>query len=400
MKNFSESIKYIGVDDKDLDLFENQFVLPEGMAYNSYVILDNSVAVMDTVDAHKVDEWLNNLSAVLAGRMPDYLVVHHLEPDHAGGIAQFLAKYPEVTVVASAKAFAMLPQFIDVPATLKKRTVKEGDTLSLGDHTLQFIAAPMVHWPEVVLSYEQKEKILFSADAFGKFGVYDADPDDWACEARRYYFNIVGKYGVQVQSLLKKAAALDIKTICPLHGPVLTENLGYYIDKYNVWSSYMPEDKGVLVAYASIYGNTARVAEVLGEKLTAAGVEKVVVSDLVHSDVAEVIEDAFRYGTLLLAACSYDAGLFTPAHDFLHSLQMKGWCKRRVGLIENGSWAPSAARVMKEMLSSMNGVEIVENKPLARMLYANVEVGELVPPELYKAVAEVLAYVYHLQGKV
>ena len=358
MKNFSESIKYIGVDDKDLDLFENQFVLPEGMAYNSYVILDNSVAVMDTVDAHKVDEWLNNLSAVLAGRMPDYLVVHHLEPDHAGGIAQFLAKYPEVTVVASAKAFAMLPQFIDVPATLKKRTVKEGDTLSLGDHTLQFIAAPMVHWPEVVLSYEQKEKILFSADAFGKFGVYDADPDDWACEARRYYFNIVGKYGVQVQSLLKKAAALDIKTICPLHGPVLTENLGYYIDKYNVWSSYMPEDKGVLVAYASIYGNTARVAEVLGEKLTAAGVEKVVVSDLVHSDVAEVIEDAFRYDRMVLLAPTYDSGIFPAMADFINHLKSKNYSNRKVGLVENGSWAPMAGQRMAEILSTFKNITV------------------------------------------
>ena len=252
MKNFSENIKYIGVDDRDIDLFEGQYVVPEGMAYNSYMIVDEKIAVTDTVDAHKVGEWLANLETALAGRKPDYLVIHHLEPDHAGGIADFVAKYPEATLVASAKAFALLPQFMTLPESVKKQAVKEGDTLALGAHTLQFIGAPMVHWPEVLFSYEQSEKVLFSADAFGKFGVYDADPDDWACEARRYYFNIVGKYGNQVQAVLKKAAALDIKTICPLHGPVLAENLGYYIDKYNTWSSYAPEDKGVLVAFASI----------------------------------------------------------------------------------------------------------------------------------------------------
>lgn len=360
MKNFSENIKYIGVDDCDLDLFEGQYVVPEGMAYNSYVIVDEKIAVTDTVDAHKVNEWLANLEAALAGRKPDYLVIHHLEPDHAGGIADFVAKYPEATLVASAKAFALLPQFMALPAATKTQTVKEGDALTLGAHTLQFIGAPMVHWPEVLFSYEQSEKVLFAADAFGKFGVYDADPDDWACEARRYYFNIVGKYGNQVQAVLKKAAALDIKTICPLHGPVLTENLGYYIDKYNTWSSYAPEDKGVLVAYASIYGGTKKAAELLGEKLTAAGVEKVVVSDLARSDMAEVIEDAFRYDRMVVAAPTYDAGLFPVMEDFLNHLKAKNYSNRKVGVVENGTWAPMAAKKMTEILSSLKNVTLAE----------------------------------------
>ena len=360
MKNFSENIKYIGVDDRDLDLFEGQYVVPEGMAYNSYVIVDEKIAVTDTVDAHKVNEWLANLEAALAGRKPDYLVIHHLEPDHAGGIADFVAKYPEATLVASAKAFALLPQFMALPAATKTQTVKEGDTLTLGVHTLQFIGAPMVHWPEVLFSYEQSEKVLFAADAFGKFGVYDADPDDWACEARRYYFNIVGKYGNQVQAVLKKAAALDIKTICPLHGPVLTENLGYYIDKYNTWSSYAPEDKGVLVAYASIYGGTKKAAELLGEKLTAAGVEKVVVSDLARSDMAEVIEDAFRYDRMVVAAPTYDAGLFPVMEAFLNHLKAKNYSNRKVGVVENGTWAPMAAKKMTEILSSLKNVTLAE----------------------------------------
>ena len=360
MKNFSENIKYIGVDDKDIDLFEGQYVVPEGMAYNSYVIVDEKIAVMDTVDAHKVGEWLANLEAALAGRKPDYLVIHHLEPDHAGGIADFVAKYPETTLVASAKAFALLPQFFALPATTKTQAVKEGETLALGSHTLQFIGAPMVHWPEVLFSYEQSEKVLFAADAFGKFGVYDADPDDWACEARRYYFNIVGKYGNQVQVVLKKAAALDIKTICPLHGPVLTENLGYYIDKYNTWSSYAPEDKGVLVAFASIYGGTKKAAEKLAEKLTAAGVEKVVVSDLARSDMAEVIEDAFRYDRMVVAAPTYDAGLFPVMEDFLNHLKAKNYSNRKVGIVENGTWAPMAAKKMTEILSTLKNVTLAE----------------------------------------
>jgi len=360
MKNFSENIKYIGVDDKDIDLFEGQYVVPAGMAYNSYVIVDEKIAVTDTVDAHKVGEWLGNLEAALAGRKPDYLVIHHLEPDHAGGIADFVAKYPETTLVASAKAFALLPQFMTLPASTKTQAVKEGDTLALGTHTLQFIGAPMVHWPEVLFSYEQSEKVLFSADAFGKFGVYDADPDDWACEARRYYFNIVGKYGNQVQAVLKKAAALDIKTICPLHGPVLTENLGYYIDKYNTWSSYAPEDKGVLVAFASIYGNTKKAAEKLAEKLAAAGVEKVVVSDLARSDMAEVIEDAFRYDRMVVAAPTYDAGLFPVMEDFLNHLKAKNYSNRKVGVVENGTWAPMAAKKMTEILSTLKNVTLTE----------------------------------------
>ena len=360
MKNFSENIKYIGVDDKDIDLFEGQYVVPAGMAYNSYVIIDEKIAVTDTVDAHKVGEWLANLEAALAGRKPDYLVIHHLEPDHAGGIADFVAKYPETTLVASAKAFALLPQFFALPASVKTQAVKEGDTLTLGKHTLQFIGAPMVHWPEVLFSYEQSEKVLFSADAFGKFGVYDADPDDWACEARRYYFNIVSKYGNQVQAVLKKAAALDIKTICPLHGPVLAENLGYYIDKYNTWSSYTPEDKGVLIAFGTMHGNTAKAAEVLKQKLTAAGVEKVVVSDLVRDDMAEVIEDAFRYDRMVIMAPTYDAGLFPAMEDFLNHLKAKNYCNRKVGIVENGTWAPMAAKKMAEIVSTFKNVTLAE----------------------------------------
>ena len=360
MKNFSENIKYIGVDDKDIDLFEGQYVVPAGMAYNSYVIIDEKIAVTDTVDAHKVGEWLANLEAALAGRKPDYLVIHHLEPDHAGGIADFVAKYPETTLVASAKAFALLPQFFALPASVKTQAVKEGETLALGSHTLQFIGAPMVHWPEVLFSYEQSEKVLFSADAFGKFGVYDADPDDWACEARRYYFNIVGKYGNQVQAVLKKAAALDIKTICPLHGPVLAENLGYYIDKYNTWSSYTPEDKGVLIAFGTMHGNTAKAAEVLKQKLTAAGVEKVVVSDLVRDDMAEVIEDAFRYDRMVIMAPTYDAGLFPAMEDFLNHLKAKNYCNRKVGIVENGTWAPMAAKKMAEIVSTFKNVTLAE----------------------------------------
>ncbi len=360
MKNFSESIKYVGVDDRDLDLFEGQYKVPAGMAYNSYVIFDEKIAVMDTVDVRKVQDWLALLEMALQGRTPDYLVIHHLEPDHAGGIADFVAKFPEVTLVASAKAFAMLPQFIEIPASVKKLTVKEGETLELGEHQLQFTAAPMIHWPEVLFSYEQKEKVLFSADAFGKFGVYDADPDDWACEARRYYFNIVGKYGNQVQSVLKKLQALEVKTICPLHGPVLTENLNYYIDKYNIWSSYAPEDKGVLIAFASIYGNTAKAAELLAQKLKAVGVGKVVLSDLARSDMAEVIEDAFRYDRMVLMAPTYDAGLFPVMEDFLNHLKSKNYSNRKVGVVENGSWAPMAAKKMMEILSGFKNLTLSE----------------------------------------
>lgn len=360
MKNFSDSIKYVGVDDSDLDIFEGQYDLPNGVTYNSYVIMDEKVAVLDTVDSRKVDDWMENLKKQLDGKAPDYLVVHHIEPDHAGGILAFVKAYPDATIVSSAKAFAMLPQFAPLPQAQKTLTVKEGDTLTLGKHTLQFIGAPMVHWPEVLFSYEQSEKVLFSADAFGKFGVYDADPDDWACEARRYYFNIVGKYGNQVQAVLKKAAALDIKTICPLHGPVLAENLGYYIDKYNTWSSYTPEDKGVLIAFGTMHGNTAKAAEVLKQKLTAAGVEKVVVSDLVRDDMAEVIEDAFRYDRMVIMAPTYDAGLFPAMEDFLNHLKAKNYCNRKVGIVENGTWAPMAAKKMAEIVSTFKNVTLAE----------------------------------------
>ena len=360
MKNFSDSIKYVGVDDSDLDIFEGQYNLPNGVTYNSYVIMDEKVAVLDTVDSRKVDDWMENLKKQLDGKAPDYLVVHHIEPDHAGGILAFVKAYPDATIVSSAKAFAMLPQFAPLPQAQKTLTVKEGDTLTLGKHTLQFIGAPMVHWPEVLFSYEQSEKVLFSADAFGKFGVYDADPDDWACEARRYYFNIVGKYGNQVQAVLKKAAALDIKTICPLHGPVLAENLGYYIDKYNTWSSYTPEDKGVLIAFGTMHGNTAKAAEVLKQKLTAAGVEKVVVSDLVRDDMAEVIEDAFRYDRMVIMAPTYDAGLFPAMEDFLNHLKAKNYSNRKVGIVENGTWAPMAAKKMAEIVSTFKNVTLAE----------------------------------------
>ncbi len=358
----SDSIKYIGVDDTTIDLFESQYVVPEGVSYNSYVILDEKVAVMDTVDPRGMEEWEKNLLSALDGRTVDYLVVQHLEPDHAGSIARLVELFPDVTLVGNAKTFAMLPQFFDIPLDGHSLTVKEGDTLSLGEHTLTFVMAPMVHWPEVMVTYESKEKILFSADGFGKFGALSKTEGevDWACEARRYYFNIVGKYGAPVQTLLKKASALDIAMICPLHGPVLKDNLGYYLGLYNTWSSYQPEDKGILIAYASIHGNTAKAAEKLAEILREKGAEKVVVSDLAREDIAEVIEDAFRYDRMILAAASYDAGVFPCMQDFLHHLQSKAYQNRKVGIVENGSWAPTAARTMKSILETMKNIEIVE----------------------------------------
>lgn len=358
----SDAVKYIGADDKDLDLFESQYIVPNGVSYNSYVILDEKIAVMDTIDTRKTDEWKENLERVLDGRTPDYLVVSHLEPDHAGSIKEFADKYPEAKIVASTKAIAMLPQFFEI-ADLADRAVavKEGEELSLGSHTLQFFMAPMVHWPEVMVEYEKSEKILFSADGFGKFGALDyEDPEGWACEARRYYFNIVGKYGAPVQALLKKAAGLDIQTICPLHGPVLKENLGYYIGLYDTWSSYKPEDKGVLVAYASIHGNTAKAAQKFAEMLRAKGVEKVSVMDLSRDDMAEVVEDAFRYDRMVLAAASYDGGVFPCMQDFLHHLQSKAFQNRTVGIIENGTWGPTAGRTMKGILETMKNITIVE----------------------------------------
>ena len=355
-------IKYIGVDDLDIDLFESQYIVPEGMSYNSYLIEDEKIAIMDTADRRKGDEWKANLTAALAGRKPAYLVAHHMEPDHASLIAEVLEAYPELQLVCSAQALKMLPNFWHgFPFDGRVITVKEGDTLSLGNHTLHFIAAPMVHWPEVIMSYEDKEKVLFAADGFGKFGALVNETDDWACEARRYYFNICGKYGMQVQNVLKKAAAFDIQAICPLHGPVLEgEAMKEAIRLYDIWSRYEPESEGVLVAYASIHGGTAKAAERLGELLREKGAKKVVVSDLSRDDMAEVIEDAFRYPNIVVAAASYDGGVFPVMHDFLYHLQIKNYQKRRFGIVENGSWAPSAGRVMKEMIEAMKDCEIVE----------------------------------------
>lgn len=361
MKNtyISEAIRYIGADDNEIDLFEGQYEVPNGMAYNSYLILDEKIAVMDTIDAHKTEEWLENLRRELDGREPNYLIVSHMEPDHAASIQILAETYPNLTIVGNAKTFAMIGQFFDMELNDRILTVKEGDTLSLGSHMLQFIMAPMIHWPEVMMTYEQSEKILFSADAFGKFGALDAK-EDWACEARRYYFNIVGKYGAQVQTLLKKAANLDIQKICALHGPILTENLEYYIGKYNTWSSYEPEDKGILIAYASVYGHTKAAVLRLAELLKEAGAEKVVVTDLARDDMAEALEDAFRYDRMVLAATTYDGGIFPCMEEFLHHLKAKNYQKRTVGLIENGSWAPASGKLMKGLLEGMKEINVLE----------------------------------------
>ena len=356
----TSSIKYVGVDDLDIDLFESQYQVPDGMAYNSYIILDEKVAIMDTADARKGAEWWANVEAVLAGRTPDYLVVHHVEPDHASLIAEVLVKYPQCKVVATAKALQMMPQFFEgIDFNERGIAVKEGDTLSLGAHTLQFVLAPMIHWPEVMVSYEQSEKILFSADAFGKFGAL-CNGGAWECEARRYYINICGKYGNQVQTLLKKAATLDIDMICPLHGPVLKENLAHYVGLYDIWSKYEPETEGVLVAYASIHGGTAVAAERLADILRSKGAPKVVVTDLSRCDMAEAVEDAFRYSHMVVCAASYDADVFPPMHDFLHHLKIKSYQRRKVAIVENGSWAPTAGRVMRAMLEGMRDIDIVE----------------------------------------
>lgn len=364
----SESIKYIGVDDTTLDLFESQYIVPHGVSYNSYLILDEKIAVMDTVDARKTKEWFDNLDKELKGRVPDYLIVSHLEPDHSANIQLFTEKYKEAKLVLSAKAKAMLPQFFNIEG-LDERciVVKEGEELDLGNHHLKFIMAPMVHWPEVMVEYETTEKVLFSADGFGKFGALSHD-EDWACEARRYYFNIVGKYGAPVQALLKKASTLDIKMICPLHGPILKDNLGYYIDKYQIWSSYQSEDEGVLVASASIHGNTKEVALKVVDLLKEKGV-KVAFTDLTRDDMAEAVEDAFRYSKMILAGATYDGGVFSPMEDFLHRLQHKGYQNKTVGLIENGSWAPLANKVMKEMLTPMKNVTICENTVTIKSTY-------------------------------
>ena len=358
----SDTIKYIGVDDLDIDLFESQYVVPEGMSYNSYLIDDEKIAVMDTADRRKGEEWKVNLKAALGNRQPDYLVAHHMEPDHSALIAWMLETYPGLQLVCSAQAAKMLTNFFEgFNFEGRVMTVKEGDTLSLGKHELKFIGAPMVHWPEVIMSYDSTDKVLFSADGFGKFGALVNETDDWACEARRYYFNICGKYGIQVQNVLKKAAALDIQTICPLHGPVLKgEALAEAVKLYDTWSKYEPESEGILIAYASIHGGTAVAAERLAEILNKKGAKKVVVSDLSRSDMAEVIEDAFRYPTVVVAASSYDGGVFPVMHDFLYHLQIKNYQKRRFGIVENGSWAPAAGKVMRSMIEGLKDCEIVE----------------------------------------
>lgn len=354
----SDSIKYVGVNDYDLDLFEGQYIIPNGVAYNSYVIFDEKIAVMDTVDKRACSEWLENLEAELGARVPDYLVVQHMEPDHAASIQVLAEKYPDMEIVGNVKTFAMIERFFDIDLSGRKVTVSEGDTLSLGKHNLTFVMAPMIHWPEVMLTYESSEKVLFSADAFGKFGALDTD-EDWACEARRYYFNIVGKYGAQVQALLKKAAALDISIICPLHGPVLKENLGYYINLYDIWSSYRPEQEGVFIAYASIYGNTKAGVEFLADELRERGV-KVAVSDLSRDDWAEAVEDAFKYDRLVVASPTYDGGIFTSVHEFIEHLKAKTYRNRRVAIIENGTWAPMAGKKIRAEFEAMKDIEIIE----------------------------------------
>ena len=371
----SESVKYIGVDDKTIDLFESQYLVPHGISYNSYVILDESVVVMDTADHRVSREWMENLESALNGRVPDYLVVSHMEPDHAANIQALAEKYPQMKIVASAKAITMLGQFFTLDWSGSTVVAKEGDTLALGRHTLQFFMAPMVHWPEVMVTYEQHEKILFSADGFGKFGTLDTD-EDWTDEARRYYINIVGKYGAQVQALLKKASALDIKMICPLHGPILKENLGFYLEKYNIWSSYTAEDEGVLVAYASIHGNTKNAAKLLVEKLKARGVQHIAVADLSRDDMAQAVSDAFRYSRMIVAASSYDAGVFPCMETFLRKLKAKAYQSRRVAIVENGSWAPTAAKCMRAILEEMKNIQICGQ---------TVTIKSAVKPETLKA---------------
>ena len=357
----SKDIIYIGADDKTIDLFESQYIVPNGVSYNSYLIKDDKNVIMDTIDRRKTDEWIENLEKALAGEKPDYLVISHLEPDHAYNIELVANKYPEMKLIGNAKTFSMMPQFFNIE-NLEDRivVVKEGEEICFGKHTLQFFMAPMVHWPEVMVSYEKNEKILFSADGFGKFGALDTD-EPWDCEARRYYFNIVGKYGAQVQMLLKKAAGLDIQMICPLHGPILKENLSHYIEKYDIWSSYKPEDDGVFIAYASIHGNTEKVANEMKKILEDKGAKKVAIADLSRDDMAEAVEDAFRYDKLVLAAASYDASVFPPMHNFLNKLLEKNYQNRKIAIIENGSWAPSAARCMKEIVSKMKNISLCEN---------------------------------------
>lgn len=356
----TNDIKYVGVNDRDIDLFEGQYIVENGMAYNSYVILDKKIAVMDSVDANFKDEWLDNLADVLGDKTPDYLIVQHMEPDHSANIDVFAEKYPDAQIVASAQAFNMMKNFFGTDFSDRRIVVKEGDTLELGEHTLTFITAPMVHWPEVIMTYDSRDKVLFSADGFGKFGALDAD-EDWACEARRYYFGIVGKYGAQVQNVLKKAAALEIQTICPLHGPILKENLDYYLGLYNTWSSYGTESEGVVIAYTSVYGHTKSAVELLAQKLNDAGCPKVAVTDLARDDMAEAVEDAFRYGTLVLATTTYNADIFPFMREFINHLTERNFSNRTIAFVENGSWAPTAAKVMRKMLEDCKNIKFAEN---------------------------------------
>ena len=360
--NVTKDIRYIGVNDHEIDLFEGQYVVPLGMAYNSYVIIDEKIAVMDTVDKNFTDEWLGNLEAELNGRKPDYLVVQHMEPDHSANIVNFMVKFPDATIVSSSKAFPMMKNFFGQDFAERRIVVGEGDTLCLGTHTLTFVTAPMVHWPEVIVTYDSTDKVLFSADGFGKFGANDVeDPEGWACEARRYYFGIVGKYGAMVQTLLKKASALDIQIICPLHGPILSEDLGYYLDTYNIWSSYGVESEGIAIAYTSVYGHTKEAVELLAKKLEEKGCPKVAVSDLARDDMPEAVEDAFRYGTIVLATTTYNAEIFPFMREFINHLTERGYKNKTIALMENGSWAPMAAKVMKKMLEGCKNINWSEN---------------------------------------
>lgn len=376
-KKLTDAVYYVGADDKTLDLFEGQYVIPDGISYNSYVIMDEKIAVMDTVDKRATDEWLKNLEEVLGDKKPDYLVVLHMEPDHAANIEHFLNKYKNAKVVTNPKTFNMIPQFFEhLDLEGRKIVVNEGDELVLGEHVLTFVMAPMVHWPEVMVAYEKKEKILFSADAFGKFGALDVD-DEWDCEARRYYINIVGKYGAQVQTLLKKAATLDIQKIFALHGPMLTENLGYYINKYDIWSSYRPEDEGIFIAYASVYGNTKKVAEKLKEILEAKGAPKVAIADLARDDMAEAVEDAFRYDRLVLASVTYDGGLFPCMESFIAHLKSKNYQNRKVAFIENGSWAPMAAKKMKAEMENLKNLTFLDTVVSIKSAMKDADVKQL-----------------------
>ena len=381
----TESIIYVGVDDKEMDLFENQFITPNGISYNSYVILDDKIAIMDTVDSRKTDEWMENVEKVLNGKEPDYLAISHMESDHSDNIANLVQKYPKMKIVGNPQIFRMISQFFDLDLGERAINMKEGEVLDLGKHKLRFIMAPMVHWPEVMMSYEETEKILFSADGFGKFGTLDTD-EDWACEARRYYFNIVGKYGANVQAVLKKAANLDIQIICPLHGPILDENLEYYINKYDVWSRYKPEDDGVLVAYASIHGNTERAAKKMSQILEEKGAKKVVVTDLSRDDIAEAVEDAFRYDKVVVASSTYNMGIFPLMEQFLLHLQSKNYQNRKVGIIENGSWAPNSGKLMKKMFAKMKDITICEQMVTIKsaMKSENIEQMEKLADELLK----------------